>query len=90
MDFAGIAHIFNTEPSAAAEKPIDTLRSMMKKGSVTETDIRKVASDKGHYSFDTPIESYSDKFISGWLIKYWPQVLNLIGSTANNTKQFGK
>lgn len=88
LDFAGIAHIFSTAPAAPAEKPIDALRSLMVKDNVSEADIQKVVADKGHYAADTPIESYSDKFISGWLIKYWPQILNLINNSNQMKEDF--
>ncbi|MCC8046427.1 MAG: ATP-binding protein [Clostridiales bacterium] len=88
LDFAGIAHIFNATPAAPAEKPIDALRSLMAKDSVSEADIQKVVADKGHYAADIPIEHYSDKFISGWLIKYWPQILNLINNSNQMKEDF--
>lgn len=88
LDFAGIAHIFNITPAVPAEKPIDALHSLMAKESVSEADIQKVVADKGHYAADAPIESYSDKFISGWLIKYWPQILNLINNSNQMKEDF--
>ena len=80
MDFDNIAHLFKTniKPAAVKQKPIDKFRSLMAEINATETEIQKVVSDKGHYSPDTPISDYSDKFINGWLIKYWPQIAQLI------------
>lgn len=80
MDFVGISHLFKSgsEPSAPAEKPIDTLRSMMAEANVTEAEIQQVVASKGHYAADVAISDYTDKFLNGWLIKYWPQVLKLI------------
>jgi hypothetical protein len=80
-------HIFETKAAeeaapaaepAPAEKPIDTLRRIMAEANVTDADIQKVVASKGHYAADTPVDSYQEKFISGWLIKYWPQILNLV------------
>ncbi len=90
MDFSGIAKLFkdSAAPAAPEEKPIDTLRAMMEKAGVTPADIQKVVSDKGHYAADVPMESYSDKFISGWLIKYWPQVLKLINNSNQMKEDF--
>ncbi len=73
LDFANIAHIFKPP-----ERPIDTLRAMMARDNVSEADIQRIVSGKGHYAADTRIESYSDKFISGWVIKHWAQILKLI------------
>ncbi len=87
LDFSGIAHLFretDEAPAAApapAEKPIDRLRAMMSEAKVTDADIQKVVSDKGHYAADVPLTGYTDKFITGWIIRYWPQVLELIKNT---------
>ena len=37
-----------------------------------------MVSDKGHFSLETPIAEYGDKFITGWLIKHWSQVTEVI------------
>ena len=77
---AEYAHSWVTydEAAAAAKEPIDKLRSLMEKIEATETEVQQVVSDKGHYPADTPITDYSDKFITGWLIKYWPQITQII------------
>ena len=82
MDFKNIAHLFKTgsDPAADAFKPIDRLRSLMTEANVTYAELQKVVADKGYYAADAPIDTYSEKFISGWLIKYWPQILNLINA----------
>lgn len=82
LDFKNIAHLFKTgsEPAADAVKPIARLRSLMAEANVTDAELQKVVADKGHYAADAPIDTYSEKFISGWLIKYWPQILNLINA----------
>lgn len=50
---------------------------------VTDAELQKVVSDKGHYPADAPIESYSDKFLNGWVLKHWPQILKLINTNRN-------
>jgi len=82
LDFKNIAHLFKTEtdPVTGGETPIERLRSMMAKANVTEEEVRNVVASKGHYEKDAPIDSYHEKFISGWVIKYWPQILNLINA----------
>ncbi len=84
LDFAHIAHIFTD--AVPAEIPIDTLKSRMKEAGVSEAEIQKVVSDKGHYAADAPLESYSDKFITGWLLRYWEQILNIIKTNKEDTK----
>lgn len=91
LDYKNIAHIFELtakeeppkETAPEDKKPIDKLRSLMRESDVTDAELQKIVAGKGHYAADAPIESYADKFISGWVIKYWPQILNLIN--ANRT-----
>ena len=90
LDFKNLEHLFTAENTVSkpqtqseptAEKPIDKLHALMKKNGVTETEIQQIVSDKGHYPIDTPISNYSDKFIKGWLIKYWDKILEMIIDT---------
>ena len=59
---------------------IKTRRSIRKftEQPVTEDEVRKVVADKGHYAESMPVSEYPAKFISGWLIKYWPQIVEII------------
>jgi hypothetical protein len=65
-------------PAASEEKPIDKLKKLMAEANVTEADIQKVVAGKGHYDISAPIDTYEDRFITGWLMKYWPQIVKLI------------
>lgn len=78
LDFKSIAHLFGDFTPSPAKKPIDTLLELMEENEITEEQIRKVVTDKGHFSLETPIEKYGDKFITGWLLKYWPQIVKMI------------
>jgi len=85
LDYKGIAHLFEPKATAPAADTVskgtlDKLSAMMAEANVTEEDIQKVVAAKGHYGADTPISGYSEKFVSGWLIKYWPQIVNLINA----------
>ena len=62
------------------ETPLELLHNMMETDGVSEADIQKVVASKGHYAIDAPIASYHEKFISGWVIKYWEQIKNLINA----------
>ncbi|MCD8154872.1 MAG: ATP-binding protein [Clostridiales bacterium] len=79
MDFEGISHLFRSDLKPA-EKPIDILRSMMNEAGVTEAEIQSVVSARGHCPEKVPISDYADKFVNGWLIKYWPQIVELINN----------
>ena len=54
----------------------------MAESGVTEDEVRRVVAAKGHFAEDVPIARYGEKFIDGWQIKYWPQIVELID--ANN------
>lgn len=81
LDFAGIAHLFEAEPQVQEKrKPeyIVKLRELMKDAEVTDEQLQKVVSDKGHYPVDYPVDNYPEKFVNGWIVKYWEKVLELI------------
>ena len=82
LDYKNIAHLFETgaKPVGDAVKPIDQLRSLMVEADVTEAEIQQVVAAKGHYAADVPVNAYSEKFICGWVIKYWQQILDLINN----------
>ncbi|MCD8107277.1 MAG: ATP-binding protein [Oscillospiraceae bacterium] len=84
LGFEGIAHIFQ-EP-APKTKPIEDLRALMAIDGITDEQLQKVVSDKGHYPQDTPIDKYSDKFISGWIITHWARIVKLIRAEQSKTE----
>ncbi len=88
MSFEAIAHLF-VDGTTPAEKPIDKLRSLMTEAEITETEIQKLVCEKGHYPANAPLDTYSDKFISGWLLKHWPQIVATIEASrkAINTQE---
>ena len=84
LDYSRIAFAFEPEkktPPPAAEpeeSPYEQFRQVMAESGVTEDEVRKVVADKGHYAESVPISEYPAKFISGWLLKYWPQIVEII------------
>lgn len=84
LDYSKIAFAFEQErktPPPAAEpeeSPYEQFRQVMAESGVTEDEVRKVVADKGHYAESMPVSEYPAKFISGWLIKYWPQIVEII------------
>jgi hypothetical protein len=55
----------------------------MAESGVTEDEVRRVVASKGHYAEDVPISEYPERFITGWLIKYWPQIVEIIDAGKN-------
>ena len=76
LDFKNLEHLFTAENTAP--KPQKQSEPTAEK---PEAEIQQIVSDKGHYPIDTPISNYSDKFIKGWLIKYWDKILEMIIDT---------
>ena len=90
LDYKNIAFAFEPSnkpaPSPEPEESVyDRFRQLMAESGVTETDVRKVVASKGHFAEEIPIDQYGEKFISGWLIKYWSQIVELIDN-ANAAK----
>ena len=81
LDYKNIAHVF--ENVAPVQRPIDKLLSLMNEDGISTDEVQRVVEEKGHYPAEVSLDEYPDKFITGWLIKYWPQIKNLI--TANRT-----
>jgi hypothetical protein len=91
LDYGNIAFAFEparkpAPPSVTEDTPYEQFRQVMAESGVTEAEVRKVVSDKGHYPETVPVSEYPAKFISGWLIKYWPQIVEIIdnGRSARN------
>ena len=84
LDYANIAFIFEKEkepvpaPSEAVSSAYDRLRMMMAENGITEDEVRNVVVSKGHFTADVPIAMYGDRFITGWIMKYWSQIMEII------------
>ena len=85
LDFKYIAHLFGDSVAPVQnDTPLTQLKALMEKSGVTEAELQKVVADKDKYPVDTPVSGYDSKFITGWVIKYWDQIMPLI--TANRNK----
>ena len=83
LSYDAIKKIFESPAQTAPKPPVtsegfEKVRELMNKAGVTESDVQKLVAEKGHYSADTPISQYSEKFLTGWIIRYWDQILKLI------------
>ena len=48
------------------------------KEEITDEELRKVIAAKTRYEVSTPLEEYPDSFITGWVQKYWTQIVDVI------------
>ena len=83
LDYKGIAHIFEVPQKQGTAQ--GKLRSLMEKDEVTEEELRSVVAARGHYPIDTPVAAYPDSFVTGWLLKYWDQILDVIRTSRTET-----
>ena len=54
------------------------LKDLMQANGVDESDIRLVCSQRGYFTYDTPVTAYPFDFIMGCLVGAWTQMLPLI------------
>ena len=81
LDYENIAHIFEkgeAKPTIPKETPLSQLRKQMAKEEITDEELRKVIAAKTRYEVSTPLEEYPDSFITGWVQKYWTQIVDVI------------
>lgn len=81
LDYENIAHIFEkgeAKPAIPKEAPLSQLRKQMAKEEITDEELRKVIAAKTRYEVSTPLEEYPDSFITGWVQKYWTQIVDVI------------
>lgn len=78
LDFGNIAHIF--ENSETDKKPCatDNLLAMLIAEGITEEELRIVVGEKTKYDATMPVYEYTEEFITGWVLKYWEQIKNII------------
>ena len=73
---------FNTAtqeaPVPAAPPSLAKLRQQMKDSGVTEDEVKAVVEARGHYPAAMPMEEYEEAFITGWVFKYWNQIMDMI------------
>lgn len=65
-------------------KPINQLRTLMAEAGITDAQLQKVVASKGHYPADTAIDTYTDKFITGWCIRHFDQIKIMIQEDKEN------
>lgn len=69
----------------ASPDTLQILLEWMEKAGIKEEEIRTLVAQKGHFTPDTPIEEYPDKFIRGWLMHNWSQVVATIEANPEHT-----
>ena len=91
LAFSSISHLFadvspktgQVEPTKETVRPnIEKLKNMIQEAGITEEDIKVIVANKGHYALDADISTYSEDFITRWIIPNWTKIIQTI--TKNN------
>ena len=77
---AGSASVKRSSMERGAEEmsPAEKLHELMERSGVSENELQQVVAEKDKYPIDTPVADYDSRFINGWVIKYWDQIMPLI------------
>jgi hypothetical protein len=91
LSYKPIAHLFDneievqdkTQEVKTEEKPTNLmkLQSMIAEAGITENSLKVVVATKGHYSLEDDISTYSDDFITRWIIPNWSKIIQTISKT---------
>ena len=88
LDYGHIAHLFTSAtpaaPPAPAQSSVDTVRQLMQQDNISEAKLVSFVATKGNYTDITSLADYPDKFVTGWIIRYWKQIVS--GINANNNQ----
>jgi len=91
LAFSSISHLFAEQtPKTGQVEPtketvrhtLEKLKTMIKEAGITEEDIKVIVANKGHYALDADISTYSEDFITRWIIPNWIKIIQTI--TKNN------
>lgn len=66
-------------PTVSAET-LQTLKDWMDKAGTRAEEIQTLVAQKGHFPPETPIDQYPEKFVKGWLMHNWSQVVATINA----------
>lgn len=87
LAFSSISHLFadvlpktdQPEPTKETVRPtLEKLKNMINEAGITEEDIKAIVAAKGHYALDADISTYSDDFITRWIIPNWTKIIQTI------------
>ncbi len=82
-----------TQPSAPVQQPMEPVKpetlailtDWMDKAGIKAEEIQTLVAQKGHFPLETPIDQYPEKFVRGWLMHNWSQVVTTIEANPEHT-----
>ena len=80
MSFDSIRHIFYGSAAAntADEDAHAKLNRMMSDAEISDNELQRLVSAKGHYSLDTAVADYPDSFLTRWVFPNWEKIVTTI------------
>ena len=78
MSFDGIRHIFSGTAPQPTEDLHAKLNRMMSDAEISDSELQRLVSAKGHYPLETPIADYPDSFLSRWVFPNWDRIVTTI------------
>ena len=73
------ASVSKGEPlQAVTPETLKTLKEWMEQAQISPEMIQTLVAQKGHFPAEKPIEEYPEKFVRGWLMHNWDQVVTTI------------
>lgn len=88
LDYDSIAFIFRTEEENKAAV-LDEVRKRAEAAGVTIEQIQDFVTSQKHYPKDTAIKAYSLKFLTGWVLKYFDNIVDRIKNSADKETDNG-
>ena len=83
------ASVQQSDPTQQMEpvKPetLAVLKEWMEKAGIADKEIQTLVTQKGHFQLETPIDQYPEKFVRGWLMHNWSQVVATIEANPEHT-----
>ena len=64
---------------------LQTLREWMEKAGISDKEIQTLVAQKGHFPPEMTIDKYPEKFVRGWLMHNWSQVVATIEADPEHT-----
>ena len=64
---------------------LQTLNGWMEQANIKPEMIQTLVAQKGHFPVETPIDQYPEKFVRGWLMHNWAQVVETIRNNPEYT-----
>lgn len=68
-----------------SEETLETLTLWMDKAGIKAEELQTLVAQKGHYSIDTPIRDYPEKFVKEWIMHNWSQIVTTIEANPEHT-----